>query len=41
MSAMSWRRSPLAARHRALGSNLEDWNGMETPWTYTASTLAV
>jgi aminomethyltransferase len=40
MSTMSWRRSPLAERHRALGSNLEDWNGMETPWTYTASTLA-
>jgi aminomethyltransferase len=36
---MSWRRSPLADRHRALGSTLEDWNGMETAWTYTASTL--
>ncbi len=40
MSVMSWRRSPLADRHRALGSTLEDWNGMETAWTYTASTLA-
>ena len=40
MSVMSWRRSPLADRHRALGSNLEDWNGMETAWTYTASNLA-
>ena len=40
MSVMSWRRSPLADRHRALGSNLEDWNGMETAWTYTASDLA-
>ena len=40
MSVMSWRRSPLAERHRALGSNLEDWNGMETPWTYTARSLA-
>ena len=40
MSVMSWRRSPLADRHRALGSNLEDWNGMETAWTYTASELA-
>jgi aminomethyltransferase len=39
MSVMSWRRSPLAERHRALGSNLEDWNGMETAWTYTASSL--
>lgn len=40
MNVMSWRRSPLAERHRALGSALEDWNGMETAWTYTASTLA-
>ncbi len=40
MSVMSWRRSPLADRHRALGSDLEDWNGMETAWTYTASDLA-
>lgn len=40
MSVMSWRRSPLAERHRALGSTLEDWNGMETAWTYTASDLA-
>lgn len=30
----SWRISALADRHRALGSNLEDWNGMGTPWTY-------
>lgn len=40
MSVMSWRRSPLASRHRALGSVLEDWNGMETAWTYTASAVA-
>ncbi|MFO1146766.1 MAG: aminomethyltransferase family protein [Alsobacter sp.] len=40
MTVMSWRRSPLAERHRALGSHLEDWNGMETAWTYTASSLA-
>jgi aminomethyltransferase len=39
MDVMSWRRSPLADRHRALGSTLEDWNGMETAWTYTASAL--
>jgi aminomethyltransferase len=39
MSVMSWRRSPLANRHKALGSNLEDWNGMETAWTYTVSSL--
>lgn len=30
----SWRISALADRHRALGSNLEDWNGMGTPWFY-------
>ena len=30
----SWRISALADRHRALGSNLEDWNGMGTAWTY-------
>ena len=23
-----------ADRHKALGSNLEDWIGMPTPWTY-------
>ena len=40
MGVMSWRRSPLADRHRALGSNLEDWNGMETAWTYSSSALA-
>lgn len=30
----SWRTSTLVDRHRALGSNLEDWNGMPTAWTY-------
>ncbi|WP_213875774.1 aminomethyltransferase family protein [Pseudomonas sp. dw_358] len=30
----SWRISALAERHRALGSELEDWNGMGTAWTY-------
>jgi len=30
----SWRISTLADRHRALGSKLEDWNGMPTAWTY-------
>ncbi|WP_157218410.1 aminomethyltransferase family protein [Flavisphingomonas formosensis] len=30
----SWRHSTLADRHRALGSALEDWNGMGTAWTY-------
>jgi aminomethyltransferase len=31
---LSWRFSALADRHRALGSNLEDWSGMGTAWTY-------
>ena len=30
----STRTSALAARHRALGSELEDWNGMGTAWSY-------
>jgi aminomethyltransferase len=30
----SWRHAILADRHRALGSKLEDWNGMPTAWTY-------
>lgn len=30
----SWRFSALADRHRALGSALEDWNGMGTAWQY-------
>ncbi len=32
--ALSWRFSALDDRHRALGSNLEDWSGMGTAWTY-------
>lgn len=32
--SLSWRFSALADRHRALGSNLEDWSGMGTAWTY-------
>lgn len=32
--ALSWRTTALAERHRALGSKLEDWNGMGTAWTY-------
>ena len=35
--ALSWRYSALADRHRALGSKLEDWNGMGTAWTYDKS----
>ncbi|MEM6986907.1 MAG: aminomethyltransferase family protein, partial [Pseudomonadota bacterium] len=30
----STRQSALAPRHTALGSGLEDWNGMGTAWTY-------
>ncbi|MEB2603421.1 aminomethyltransferase family protein [Burkholderia cenocepacia] len=33
--ANSWRISALSDRHRALGSNLEEWNGMGTAWTYS------
>jgi aminomethyltransferase len=32
----SWRFSALMDRHRALGSNLEDWSGMGTAWSYDA-----
>ncbi len=28
------RASALASRHTALGSGLEDWNGMGTAWSY-------
>ena len=30
----SWRFSALADRHRAMGSELEDWSGMGTTWSY-------
>ncbi|WP_120633872.1 aminomethyltransferase family protein [Ruegeria sp. EL01] len=30
------RTSALASRHAALGSGLEDWNGMGTAWTYNS-----
>lgn len=30
----SWRFSALASRHRAMGSELEDWSGMGTAWSY-------
>jgi aminomethyltransferase len=36
----SWRLSALADRHRALGSALEDWNGMGTAWTYATDLQA-
>lgn len=29
--------SPLASRHRELGSNLEDWNGVGTAWSYNSN----
>ena len=31
------RTSALASRHQALGSGLEDWNGMGTAWTYSTN----
>ena len=34
MTAELSRTSQLASRHTALGSGLEDWNGMGTAWTY-------
>ncbi len=30
----SYRTSALASRHKILGSDLEDWNGMGTAWSY-------
>ena len=35
----SWRFSALADRHRALGSDLEDWSGMGTAWSYAKDTI--
>ena len=37
---ISWRNAVLADRHRALGSKLEDWNGMPTAWTYATDMAA-
>jgi len=31
------RHSALASRHKALGSGLEDWNGMGTAWSYNSN----
>jgi aminomethyltransferase len=31
----SWRFSNLIDRHKALGSDLEDWSGMGTAWSYS------
>jgi aminomethyltransferase len=31
------RTSALASRHAALGSGLEDWNGMGTAWSYSTA----
>lgn len=36
----STRHSVLASRHRALGSELEDWNGMGTAWSYSSDPCA-
>ncbi len=35
----SWRFSTLGDRHRALGSNLEDWSGMGTAWSYAGDPM--
>lgn len=35
----SWRFSALADRHRAMGSELEDWSGMGTAWSYDKDQL--
>lgn len=37
MSEELSRTSALAERHIALGSGLEDWNGMGTAWTYSSN----
>ncbi len=31
---VTWRKSPLTERHRALGATTDPWNGMPTAWTY-------
>ncbi len=36
MTAELSRTSELASRHTALGSGLEDWNGMGTAWSYNS-----
>ena len=36
----SWRFSALIDRHRALGSQLEDWSGMGTAWSYDGDPMA-
>ncbi|WP_291730383.1 aminomethyltransferase family protein [Leisingera sp. F5] len=36
MTAELSRTSALASRHTALGSGLEDWNGMGTAWSYSS-----
>ena len=37
MSEELSRESKLASRHRALGSGLEDWNGMGVAWSYDSN----
>jgi hypothetical protein len=34
------RTSAFASRHTALGSGLEDWNGMGTAWSYATNANA-
>ncbi|QAX31107.1 aminomethyltransferase family protein [Leisingera sp. NJS204] len=35
--AIIWRTSALAQRHKEIGGELEDWNGMGTAWFYDHS----
>lgn len=35
--AIIWRKTALAQRHHEIGGELEDWNGMGTPWFYDHS----
>ena len=37
MAEQSTRHSVLASRHRALGSDLGDWNGMGVAWSYASN----
>ena len=37
MTQELFRTSALASRHKALGSALEDWNGMGTAWSYATN----
>lgn len=40
MAQFKREESPLASRHRELGSALEDWNGVGTAWSYNSDPCA-